>query len=197
MGDIWASDKLILFIFFVIPGFISLKIYELLIPSNKIESSKLLIDAIAYSSINYALLTIPILKIEASTLKETAPMCYYLFYFFVLLIAPILWALIWKWLRTREFFQKNAPHPTLKPWDFVFAQRKPYWIKITLKDGTKILGKYSDNSFASNYPSDEQIYLEEVWTMNEEGGFNEVKERTEGVIIISKDISYIELFKFQ
>ena len=49
--DIWDINKLLLFIALVIPGFVSLKTYELLFPAALKESDKLLIDAVAYSSI--------------------------------------------------------------------------------------------------------------------------------------------------
>lgn len=53
--DIWSFDKLFIFIIFVVPGFISIKVYEALHPSVKRESSKIIIDAVAYSCINYAI----------------------------------------------------------------------------------------------------------------------------------------------
>lgn len=191
--DIWEINKLALFIAFVIPGFISIKAYQLAFPGTERATSDQLIDAIAYSSINYALLIYPIIAIESSSFKETYKSLYYLFYVFVLFIAPIIWVLIWKHLRTRDFFQRNAPHPTAKPWDYVFAQRKPYWVKVTLKDGTIIGGRYADKSFASSAPAPEQIYLEETWVINDKGGFVRAKNNTAGVIILSSDISHIEL----
>lgn len=191
--DIWTADKLILFLAFVIPGFISIKAYQLVFPGTKRATSDQLIDAIAYSSVNYAILIFPILSIENGSLKNTCSFLYYLFYVFVLFLAPIIWVLIWKFLRTSDFFQRNAPHPTAKPWDYVFSQRKPYWVKITLKDGTIIAGRYADKSFSSSAPSEEQIYLEETWLLNNRGGFERVKNNSAGVIILSSEISYIEL----
>tara|TARA_R110001599_G_C12043752_1_gene641422 strand:+ start:73 stop:657 length:585 start_codon:yes stop_codon:yes gene_type:complete len=191
--DIWEIDKLALFLAFVIPGFISIKAYQLAFPGTERATSDQLIDAIAYSSINYALLIFPIIAIESGTLRESCKFLYYLFYVFVLFIAPIIWVLIWKYLRTRDFFQRNAPHPTAKPWDYVFSKRKSYWVKVTLKDGTIIAGLYADKSFASSAPAQEQIYLEETWIVNEKGGFERAKNNTAGVIILSSEISYIEL----
>ena len=191
--DIWEIDKLILFIAFVIPGFISIKAYQLLFPSVTVSTSDQLIDAVAYSSINYALLIFPILGVENSLLKEAHPALYNIFYIFVLFLAPIIWVLIWRFLRTREFFQRNAPHPTAKPWDYVFLQRNPYWVKIHLKDGTIIAGRYAEKSFASSAPAEEQIYLEETWVINDKGGFERPKNNTAGVIVLSSEISHIEL----
>lgn len=191
--DIWEIDKLAIFIAFVIPGFISIKAYQLVFPGTERATTDQLIDAVSYSSINYALLIFPIIAVESGELKESCGFLYYLFYIFVLFMAPIVWVLLWKYLRTSDFFQRNAPHPMAKPWDYVFAQRKPYWVKVTLKDGTVIAGRYADKSFASSAPAQEQIYLEETWILNSNGGFERAKNNSAGVIILSNEISHIEL----
>lgn len=191
--NIWETDKFLLFFAFAIPGFISIKAYELLFPSVALPSSQKLIDAIAYSSVNYALLSLPIILVERSAIKDEAPYIYYSFYLLVIFVAPILWVLIWRYLRTREFVQQNAPHPIGKPWDFVFSQRKAYWVKVALKNGTIIAGRYAEHSFASSSPAEEQIYLEETWLVNDKGRFERKKKDTAGVIILSNEISHIEL----
>jgi len=194
--NIWELDKLFLFVAFVIPGFISIKAYEILVPSESKDSSKQVIDAITYSCINYALLLWPILEVEASSLSEAHSSLYKIFYAFVLFVFPMVWVLIWRWVREREFFQKNAPHPTAKPWDYVFSQRQWYWVIATLKNGNKVAGKYAGKSFSSSNPATEQIFLEETWVLNEDGGFERSRTNTAGVIILADEISIIELFQY-
>lgn len=191
--NIWEADKLFLFVAFVIPGFISIKAYEILLPSQIRDSSKQVIDAIAYSCVNYAILYWPIISISSGSFHETHLFLFYFFFVFVLLLAPIIWVIIWKKLRESKYFQRNAPHPTQKPWDFVFAQNKCYWVKVTMKDGTMLGGKFADKSFASSAPAEEQIYLEETWVLDEDGAFERAKNRSEGVIILSSEISHVEL----
>lgn len=193
---VWEVDKLFLFIAFVIPGFISIKVYELLFPTQQKDSSKQLIDAITYSCINYSLLLWPILEVESSSLSQAHPSMYRIFYVMVMFVFPIIWVLIWKWVRTRSIFQKNAPHPTEKPWDYVFAKRKWFWVIVTLKEGDKIAGKYASASFASSAPAPEQIYLEECWVLNEDEGFERSRTNSAGIIILSDEISTIELFNY-
>ncbi len=193
--DIWDIDKLLLFIAFVIPGFISIKTYELLFPAQAANSAEKIIDALAFSCINYALLLWPILFVEETALRVKCPNIYVLFYVCTLFVAPVLWVIIWKWIRERDFFQKMAPHPTEKPWDFVFGQKKTYWIVVTLKDGRKIAGMYGLNSFASSAPADEQLYLEQEWVLNDEGGFERPAQQTAGIIILASEITTVELIK--
>lgn len=194
--DVFEVDKFFLFVAFVIPGFISIKFYELICPGQQKESDKLLIDAVAYSCINYALLGAFIYLVETSGVRFVHPTLYVLFYVFVVLIAPVILAWLWFKIRSFDVFQKNLPHPTKSPWDYVFSQRKWYWVIVTLNDGTKIFGKYAKNSFTSSYPEEPQIYLEECWVTNDSGGFERKRENSAGIILIAKDIQSIELFDY-
>ncbi|MDX2028230.1 MAG: DUF6338 family protein [Alphaproteobacteria bacterium] len=193
--DIWETHKLLTFIAFVIPGFVSLKTYELLFPHAPKDSAKQLIDAVAYSSVNYALLFWPLYEVETGNYRVIHPVLYVIFYIIAFFIAPILWVLIWKRLRTTEFLQNVLPHPIAKPWDYVFGQRKSYWIIVTLKDGKQVAGKYSEDSFVSSSPVAEQLYLEESWILNNDGGFERSKVDTAGVMIVTSEIAVIEFFK--
>lgn len=190
--NIWESDKLLLFIAFIIPGFVSIKVYELFYPVEYQDSSKKLIDTITYSCINYALLSPLIYFAEISNWPSVT---YMVLYIFILFIAPILWVLIWGQLRNTEFFQSRMPHPANRAWDFVFSQRKSYWVIVTLKDGTKLGGWFGCNSFVSCAPYKEQIYLERSWELNENDRFDHCHEKTQGVLIVSDEISHVELFE--
>lgn len=136
------------------------------------------------------------MAVEANEWKSNNPNLYRAFYAFVLFVTPVALALAWKSIRTSQFFQRSVTHPTEKPWDYVFSKREKYWVKIVLKDGTKIGGKYAEKSFTSNAPAEEQIYLEESWIVNDKGGLERPKNRTAGVIVLSDEIAYIELMKY-
>jgi len=192
--DIWATDKLTLFLAFVVPGFLSLKTYAVLGLQGPRDSSQQLIDAIAFSCINYALLAWPILEVEASGLHKSNPRYYYAFYGFCVLVAPIIWALVWRWLRTTQPLQKFLPHPTDRPWDYVFRRRLPYWTIVTFKDGKKVAGRYDSKSFSSAAPSPEQLYLEQAWEMNADGGFERIRTDSAGLLVLGSEISTVELF---
>jgi hypothetical protein len=193
MLNIWEENKLILFITFVVPGFIAIKAYELLSPSRYTDSSKQIVDAVSYSCIVYIILLWPIYLVEKSTIRSTQPHLYLLFYTGAMFVFPLILVIGWKYLRQLEIIQKFVPHPTQKPWDFVFGQRNTYWVIVTLKNGEKIGGMFGLNSFASSAPAKEQIYLEEHWVLNEDGGFDRRAEQSSGIIILSSEILSVEL----
>jgi uncharacterized protein DUF6338 len=191
--NIWELDKLIVFIGFVVPGFISLKTYELLSPTALVASSKQVVDAVAFSSMNYALLSWAILLVERSQLSQNAPVLYGGFYLVILFLAPIAWASLWHCLRRTQWFQSRAPHPTELPWDFLFSQRKHYWMVVTLKSGSVVAGLFREESFASSSPADRQLYLQEQWLLDDQGGFDRPVVQTAGVIVATSEIETVEL----
>ena len=192
--DIWNIDKLAIFILFAIPGFLMLKTNAVLGLEPQADSSKQVIDAVAYSCINYAILAWPIFRVEGMGLKRTSPEIYYAFYAFVVFVAPMLWAFLWRGLRATQVLQKVLPHPTARPWDYVFRQRYPYWIIVTFKDGKQVAGRYSNRSFASASPVPEQLYLEEAWVLNAEGGFERARTNSAGILILGSEVRTLEFF---
>ncbi len=193
--DVFETDKLFLFIAFVVPGFITYKTYELISASgNTDDFGTKIVDAIAYSCVNYSILSLPIYSAENSRLAVVHPQLYILFYVFVVFVFPVVLAFWWRKIRLSDFAQRNAPHPTLLPWDFVFSQKKPYFIVITLQNGMPVAGYYGSQSFASSYPAQPQIYLEKEWLLNESGGFDREVEGTVGILVIASEIKTINFF---
>ncbi|WP_220131404.1 DUF6338 family protein [Enterobacter sp. RHBSTW-00593] len=174
--------------------FVSIKVYEALHPSVKKDSSKIIIDAVAYSCINYALWFLPVYFSEKNDLFNYSPFLYYSLYLFVFLISPLLLPVTLHKLKLSQFFRKRLPHPVGRPWDFFFSNAPACWVIITLKDGKRIGGLYSGNAFASSSPEPEQIFLSESWHVNEDGGFERRKERTLGVLVLTTDILTIEFY---
>lgn len=193
--DVFDLDKLVLFIAFVIPGFVSLKTYEALGLGPPRETGQQLIDAIAYSCLNYAVLSVAIYSVEVSGFRSSLPWVYGAFWFFFLFVSPVgLTCAVWM-LRHSRLVLNTLPHPVGKPWDFVFSKRRPYWIIVKLKDGSQIAGRYDSESFASNSPQPEQIYLEEAWHLNQDGGFERPRTDTAGIIVVGSEIVAIEFFQ--
>jgi hypothetical protein len=92
------------------------------------------------------------------------------------------------------FIRSKTIHPIAKPWDYIFSQGETHWVILHLKDGRRIGGKYGTQSFASSYPAEEQIYIEELWRLDENGKFQHKIEGSKGLIISHKDFEAIEFF---
>ncbi|HXM46054.1 MAG TPA: DUF6338 family protein [Bryobacteraceae bacterium] len=63
------------------------------------------------------------------------------------------------------------------------------------QNGQRIGGWFGIESFASSDPADEQIYLEEVWILDEAGRFVSTVERSRGIIVMKQEIRAVEFFE--
>lgn len=183
------------FIQFIFPGFIALKCYELLYPVQPQDTSKKIIDIVSYSSVVYLLHTPFHTTLSESIFSQNYPITTQSITIIFLIITPVILVWIWKFLRESSYFQKHAPHPTLKSWDYIFSTREPFYIIATLNDDKKLAGLYGHNSFASSSPASPELYLEQSWHINEHGGFEEVKKGTRGIFIAPNQIKTLELYK--
>jgi len=191
--NVWDQNALIIFILFVIPGFISIKTYELIYPGETFDTSKKIIDAVAFSCINYAFLAIPVYFLIPEIQNDFLII---IFGIFALFVFPVIIVYIFSLIRKSKLVQRKLPHPVGKPWDYVFSQQEIYWMVVTLNDGTKLGGKFAEKSFISSSPHSNQIYLEESWEMNDDGMFERKHNNTKGVLIVTSEIKLIEFFEY-
>jgi hypothetical protein len=56
-------------------------------------------------------------------------------------------------------------------------------------------GYFGENSFATSSPEPQEIYVEEVWRLDEDGRFVERVEGTDGAMVNREDCELIAFFK--
>lgn len=193
--NVWTIDRIIIFLFLFIPGFISIKVYDLFVSREPRDFSKSIPEVMGYSALNFVFFSWLLILIHTGNFVEKYFVWYLIIIFIIGCIFPIIWPIIFFFIRKSHFLQKYTVHPILKPWDFVFGKREPYWVVIHLKNGDMICGKYGYRSFSSSYPAPEQIYLEEVW-YQEDGVFTEPVDRSAGIIVMGDEIRAVEFMEY-
>ena len=187
-------DSIVLFVLFVFPGLISMHIYRLLLPAKDIDWKNVVVQALFYSSLNFALCLPILVPIHRASFPETHPYWYVILLMAVLLVSPVLlpiiWAILlrWKWLMNKL----QLPFPTA--WDYFFNLRKIVFVLIHLKDGSMVGGYYGPDSYATSFPNEGDIFLEAVFHVNEKGEFGDKIEDTGGILIKKNDYTFIEFF---
>lgn len=176
-----TADNLRWFLIFVVPGFISIKVYDLFVPGQRRDFSKSLIEAVSFSCINLALLY-PLVGAQWDYKRSLL----------VLFVAPVAWPIVYAWILSWPIIRKRTVHPYPKAWDYFFSKQKSFWVIVRMKGGRLIGGRYDTKSFVSSYPAEEQIYLEEVWRLDEYGRFTGRVEGSSGIIISARDFEHIE-----
>lgn len=179
---------IIYFIFVFIPGFIFIKVYSLFMPTARIDFSKSWQEVVIYSSVftglTYLLYIIP--------KPEYFIWVNYLILLLGLFILPAITpSLILKFQKTK-WFHDNMILPQPTAWDYIFGKRGIYRVLVHLKDGRKIGGNYSYESYTSSYPDERDIYIEQLWEVDDNGSFIQPIERSEGMWITGEEILEIE-----
>jgi len=193
--NIWEIDKAFLFVVLVLPGFISIKVYDLIVAGDKRDFPKSIVESIAYSVLNFATLSWLIILISTATFSKEHAFIYWLSIIAIFIVFPAIWPFVFLWISRFKIFKKHLLTPVNQPWDKTFSKRESYWIIVHLKNQKTIRGKFALNSSASAYPKERQIYLEEIWMPGKSGGFGKKVSRTKGVILFESEISYIEFYK--
>jgi hypothetical protein len=173
-------------ILFVAPGFISLKIWGLIHPSQKLVLSESILEALIFSCFNYgATIWVYFLMKDAD--------CFWV-YFLVLFIFSLGCPVLLKCLLSIKFLKNKIINIMPKSWDYFFNKRECCFMLIHINDGKIIGGLYGPDSFASSYPEKEDVYLQETWKIDENGRFIKKIADTKGLLINPDVIEYIELF---
>lgn len=115
------------------------------------------------------------------------PAVWYLALFLVVIGVPALWPILLLWMRRSSWISQHVPHPNSRAWDDVFGMQRTYWVIVHLKDGRRIGGVYSTNSFASSNPAQPEIYIEEVWNLDDTGKFVDPVQLTAGILILGDE----------
>lgn len=192
----WEPDSFSSFLIFFMPGFISLKVFDSFVPNERRDFTKSVIEVIAYSTFNLILLFPIVIIITRDNFYLNYPFWFYIFLILVFLVMPTLWPLIYWKIINSKIISSRIVNPILKPWDLKFGDGEPAWVIVHLTDGRLIGGLYQENSFVSSYPAEEQIYLEQVWKLDEKGKFIEAVARSKGIIILKSEIVAVEFYDF-
>lgn len=121
----------------------------------------------------------------------------FLYYF----VTPCLIGLAMVISDQQEWFYRQASrfglrltHHIPAAWDFAFSNLETgNFLLVRLRDGTEYAGRMGQRSFASSNGGERDLYLEEIWTVREDGPWEKV-EPTRGVLLCGGDIQAVEIF---
>ncbi len=190
-------DNAWLFMLFVVPGFISIHIYKLLMPTKDVDWKNSIIEATFYGALNFAISLPVIIPINNDRFITKHFGLYVSLMMVVLLITPIILPIIWsKILRNEKLMRKlQDPYPTA--WDYFFSKRESLFALIHLKNGELIGGIYGENSYATSFPRHGDLYLEAVIKIDSDGNFDHIISGTKGLLISKGAYEYVEFFENQ
>lgn len=186
--ELFDGNKILLFIFFFIPGFVALKTYEFFYAVNKKDLGKEILDAVFFSCLNYSVIGLPLIYIVDK--YELNIWGFFITGITSLLIAPCFLAFLWVYT-VNQICKKTklgkSPHKTpLEYFNNEIRTDKHVWVQVELKDDSLINGVFG---YMTSYPDEVGIYLQQYWTLENDQFSRNDKDL--GIVILSNEIKTI------
>lgn len=183
----------------LVPGFIMNMGYGYLIPLREGQAQLYLIRLVVFSCVNYALVWPAVHNLIQIKYWVEHPLNWSFILILILLLMPYSIGMFVGYVNSRDWIRTilrkigiNPIHPAPTAWDFIMPSDAKYVI-VTLKDKTEIFGLYSDNSLASSVPTEKDIYIEQVFKIDERDDETWLEvEGSRGMWINGSEILHIE-----
>ena len=185
-------SKLSFFVLFVLPGFVSLQIWALIVPTNDKPLKDSLPEALGFGVLN-AMVGGPLVLL----LAPRQPWTSYGLLVVTLVALPAAWPFIGRWFLGRLAEHNVILNQNRNGWDAVFQRRDPLFVIVHLKDGRRIGGFFGATSYAGLHPASGHLYLEQLWRLSARGQFQEPIPGSRGLILRPDDYHFIELLAVQ
>jgi hypothetical protein len=112
------------------------------------------------------------------------------------LVVPAAGAAAVSWLESHTKSAVTRPEPTA--WDYMFGRAvRSRFVRARLQDGTWVGGWYGTQSYASGYPSSQDIYIQWAYQMNDDGSFGAPTPRSSGIYLRLDNVDVLEFIDRQ
>ncbi len=172
MGDFLSYEKVGIFLYYVVPGFLIVYARAQLVNNRKLPLADAIINYVVLSLLYQAIILPISLKLKPAEMWTGA---HALAWIAVLFIAPAALGFAiglnaragW----TRRILGKlkvPTTHPTDSAWDWRFAGCEQCWVLVVLKDGTRWAGHLGAESFMSTDRAERDLYVQSVYSIDDE-----------------------------
>jgi len=181
-------SKLAFFVLFALPGFVSLQIWSLIVPTNDKPLKDSLPEALGFGVLN-AMIGGPLVVVLAP--KE--PWAFYGLLVVTLVALPAAWPFVGKWCLGKLAEHNLILNRNRNGWDAVFQRREPLFCHRVSQGWTPDRRFFGDESYAALHPASGHLYLQQLWHLNARGQFREPIPESRGLILRPDDYHFIEL----
>lgn len=194
MPDFKSVENLQLALLFIVSGVVALFVRSKFITGRAPTAKENVISFVVISLVYYAL---TFFLIERALTTQEA-----LAWILLLLVGPAIFGFIlgvaaqkdWAaWLANK--FGLSIVHVIPAAWDWQFSRikRPGIFVLVTLTSGEQVGGLFGGDSFASSDIGERDLYIEEEYTITDEGAWQARPEKV-GILISAKEIRYIEFW---
>jgi uncharacterized protein DUF6338 len=195
-------SQILILVAFIIPGFVLVRVKRLSFPSAEESFQTTLLDSLALTCIVHGLASPAWYWCYVSGIPTKRPVVFGFVVFAILFGIPVLLGLIYsllvasgsaRWLR--GFL--NIPEPLQTAWDYYFRQKPGCWVRVILKSGQVIAGLFGPSSFASSFPGKQDLYLEKLLSLDEDGMVTGWADYSAGALVKMEEVERLEFFEIE
>jgi hypothetical protein len=198
-----SPEAVILLLYLVVPGYIAVKVYDLLAPGERRSLGDTIIDILAWSFILLMFWFWPFVTLYQYSDSLSVGLRYLIVFVLTILAVfatPVLAAYLLYTVRHRGFVrgmaEGSSSHPSPTSWDWFFSEKaNNYYVRFHLKTGEKLGGYFGENSFATSFPNKQEVYIEEAWQLDEDEKFIEPIEGTKGAFVCREDCALVQFLE--
>jgi hypothetical protein len=202
MPDFKGDDNFLLVLLFVVPGLVALSVRSRFITGRTPSAQENILNFVVLSLVYYSL---TIFFIESAFSIKNPWIVRAGVWIILLLVGPAIFGFFLGAAAQKEWFTWLADRlnltivhviPAAWDWRFSSVPRGGMFVMVTLNSGERVAGFFGNNSFASSDTGERDLYIEEEYTVTDEGDWEPRTEKV-GVLISAKEIRYIEFWNPQ
>ena len=191
---------------FLVPGFVWSSVLSMLVPRSSKAVELRALEFLTLSCINHALWIWLLVPLVASEYLERHPVWTGLALILPVLVSPVALGLFTGWAfqnprmkgllgRFLRRFGFRTIHELPTAWDYhFFTHPQPYWVIVTLCDGSRVYGLFGYNSFAGDDAAERDLYLEAVYHPTTSGEWAPIED-SGGIIVKADQVAAVEFRK--
>ena len=195
-----SLDTVIYSAYFLVPGYVIREIVGKFLPDREHNDFEKVVMYLEYSILEIALWYWLFEEIYCKFGNHMSK--YWGILIFAVLITSLITGIAIGLIKKHQVFRRalafggiNVQHSVPTAWDYKFSTTDtPKWMCICLDDNTILRGRYGMKSLASSDRNNQDIYLEEVFMIDETDAWVR-EDRTDGIWISSKSIKWINFYK--
>jgi hypothetical protein len=198
------AGQVLAIVFFLIPGLNCTWIVERLAGRSLLSGPERLFRAIAWSLFLYVAASPWLLWLAHRVTGRRKVWPWEPIFGFACLefLVPVMLALTVVWIRRSDWFRRWLKLLTRidsrwSSWDVAFASLGPFFVRAKLKTGERVGGVFGERSFASAYPESQDVFVEEAWSLDEDGAPEEPLPGSRGLFFRQEDVEVLEFLEME
>lgn len=176
MGSLTDFDTVFVAMAFCVPGYVYLVVRGHIVPGHRVRGTESLITLLSISTVNFMLWAWAVYLVVGS--DEVPEWTTPAIWTFAILVSPAIMGILsglstkFGWLKKIYLFLKLHPIDIIPTsWDYAFSKREPCYVIVTLDNGGTFAGLWGARSFASDEPTERDIYIEKVCKIDKKGAW--------------------------